>query len=368
MSRLDRLVLSELIGPWAFGVGIFTVLIMAGSFLFELTRYLSEGVSPAIVLQLTVLLLPGVLAKTFPMAVLLASLLAFGRLSGDSEIVALKAAGISVARIVAPVAVFGLFVSVLAFGFGEVLVPSATQRAVDLRGQIDADSKGRTAQPRSRPIYEEGRLRAFLTARDFDFVRRILTGVTITIYGANEEPTYYVYANELEYTNEKKWEIRGGASLTPADGGSKVEFQRAFPSEVPALTVTPEDLLAQALRDLDALSMRQMGQQIQRERENPAADPAQIANLEFGYWNKLTLPLGALVFGLVGAPLGIRSHRTPAATGFWLAVLIIFCYLLLSNVMSIAAQGGRFPSAFASFTPTVVGLVVAFVLIRKRDS
>ncbi len=368
MKRVDRWVLGELFGPWAFGVAMFTVLILAGSFLFELTRYLSEGVSPAMVVELTVLLLPGVMAKTFPMAVLLATLLAFGRLSGDSEVVAVRAAGVSLKRVMAPVAAFGLAVALLAFFFTERLVPGATQRAVDLRSQIDADTEGRVAQPRSRPIYQDGRLQAYLTARDFDFVDRTLTGVTITVYGANEEPNYYVFANELEYTDEERWELRGGARLTPADGGSVVEFDRAFPSEVPRLDVTPEDLLAQALRDLDALSMAEMGRQIAREKANPAASPAQIANLEFGYWNKLTVPLGALVFGLVGAPLAVRNHRASTASGFWLSVVIIFAYMLVTNVMSIAAQGGRFPAAFASFTPTVIGLVVAFWLVQTREA
>jgi lipopolysaccharide export system permease protein len=357
----------ELLGPWAFGVAIFTVLIMAGSFLFELTRYLSEGVSPWVVLQLTALLLPGVAAKTFPMAVLLAALLAFGRLSSDSEIVALKAAGVSVARVMAPVGAFGLAVFLLAFFFTERVVPRATQQAVEVRKQIEAETDGRTSQPTSRPVYEHGRLRAFVVARDFNFVRRTLSGVTLVLYDKDETPTAFLSADEMRFTSEDDWRITGGATLVPANGGSVVRFQDAYPDGVARLRVKPEELLAQTLRDLDALPMATMAQQIAALKRDKEPDRAQIANLEFGYWNKLAVPLAALVFGLVGAPLGIRSHRVPASSGFWMAVVIIFGYLLLANVLSIAAQGGRFPAFVASFLPIALGLVVAAVLIKRRD-
>src|SRR6188474_1121489 len=106
MRRVDRLVIKEIFGPWLFGVAIFTVLIWAGSFLFKFTEYLVSGIEMSTVIKLTVLTLPAIMAKTFSMATLLAGLLAFGRLSSDSEIVALRAAGASIGRIMRPVGVF----------------------------------------------------------------------------------------------------------------------------------------------------------------------------------------------------------------------------------------------------------------------
>ena len=121
------------------------------------------------------------------------------------------------------------------------------------------------------------------------------------------------------------------------------------------------------LKDLDSLNMRKMRQQIVRARENTRVTPAQIANLEYGYFNKITLPLAALVFGLVGAPLGIRNHRTGAAAGFWMSIMIIFGYMLLTNFMAVYAQGGAIPAYAASFTPLLIGLVFAVVTIRRKN-
>lgn len=368
MRRLDKLVLGELFGPWCFGVAIFTVLIMAGSFLFQLTRYLSEGADPLITVQLTIFLLPGVLVKTFSMAMLLASLLAFGRLSGDSEIVALKAGGVSVGRIMLPVAMMGFSVALLAFIFGEFVVPNASYRAVSLRTTIEKQLDKSRQQSTSYPLMENGKMVGYLLARDYSIGQRKLYDATIVAYGEDERPANFLQADELEYSDIDNWRIIGAATLYSAERGTKVEFKDGvWPTGIPKPQVTLDNLIAQTLRDLDAFSMTQMKEEIKKEKEKPNPDLSQVANLEFGYWNKITLPLAALVFGLVGAPLGIRSHRTGAATGFWLSVVIIFGYLLLTNVMSIMAQGGAVPSYVASFGPIVIGLIVGISLIQKRN-
>ncbi len=89
---IDRLILQELIGPFMFGVLLFTILFFAGGSLFQLTEYVVRGASLWTVGQMVLLSLPQIMVKTFPMAMLLSSLLSFGRLSGESEIVALYAA------------------------------------------------------------------------------------------------------------------------------------------------------------------------------------------------------------------------------------------------------------------------------------
>lgn len=357
-------------GPWAFGVAMFTVLIMAGSFLMELTRYLSEGANPLQVTQLTLVLLPGVMAKTFPMAMLLSGLLAFGRLSSDSEIVAIKASGVSVARIMVPVACFGVLVAVATFLFNEKLVPKATQQAINIKKDIDFGLQGQTSQDTSIGSYQDNKLKYSFWAQDFNFLNGTLKNVVLTVYDEHEKPSAFLFINEMAYTSDKKWEIRKGGIMTPADGGSFVKFDGALPAGVPEIDVSDEELLAKQLHDLDALPMEAMGRQIDKLKSSPkqtAQLKRQVSNLEFGFWNKVAIPLAALVFGLVGAPLGIRSHRVPASAGFWIAVIIILIYMFLANALSISAQGGRIPAYVASFLPIVIGLIVGGYLIHKRN-
>lgn len=369
MRQLDRLVLQELFGPWGFGVAIFTVLIMAGTYLFKITDFVVQGAALSKVMELSILLLPGIMAKTFPMAVLLATLLAFGRLSSDSEVVAIKAAGTSLVRIVAPVGAFGLAVSLLAFGFNETLVPAASLRATTLQQEIVKALDGSTRQPTQFVSQENGKVVATVQALDFDFAARVLKNAVITVYDKAVQPTFYLYADTLAFTSDREWRIEGGAQLTSFDGTKVAKFSgEVWPTDVPKQTFTPEELLAANLRDLDSLSMEQIQRQIVQAKANPTFDRGQIANLEFGYWNKIAVPLAAFVFALVGAPLGIRNHRTSAASGFWISVIIIFGYMMLANFMAIWARGGLVPSFVASFAPLVIGLMVAAALLHLKNT
>jgi len=368
LKRLDALILKELFGPWMFGVAIFTVLIMAGTYLFRITEYFVKGVGFLTVAEFSLLLLPGIMAKTFPMAVLLATLLSFGRLSSDSEVVAMRACGTSLGRIMAPVAGFGLAVALLAFSFNELLVPGAAVRATTLQGQIAAKLEGSTGKPTSYTVFEKGKVRAVVWARDFNFAAGTLRGAFVVAYDNRGQTSFFLEADELEYKDQENWRMVGeGKLLSLPYGQSYAKVVNAWPPQIPRLSMTPQDLITAQLRDLDSFSMSQMAEQIQRARDNPKIPRSQVINLQYGYWNKITLPLAALVFALVGAPLGVRSHRTGAAAGFWIAVIIIFAYMLMSNLLAIAAQSEAMPAWVASFGPLFIGVCVGAFLIYKKN-
>lgn len=369
MSRLSVLVFKEVLGPWVFGVAIFSALILTITYLFKVTEYLAQGIDPFTVLTMTFLFLPGIFAKTFAMAVLLASLLAFGRLSGDSEIVALRASGTSLGKVMVPVGVFGLAVALASFVLNETVVPAATMKAESMRNDIAKQLNSNQIRPVGHPIFEKGELVAQLNARDFDLSTQTLRGVNIVVFRKGKmDVAFYADAEEMVFTNDKEWRIKGKVNLITADGSSRVQLEDGmWPKEVPRLNRKPEDLLAASVRNLDSFSMKQFQEQIRQAKQDQVND-RQIANLEYGYYNKMALPLAAFVFGLVGAPMGIRNHRTGTAAGYMMAVLIIFGYFVLSNIMAVYAQGRAVSPALASFLPVLIGTVLAVVTIHRKNN
>lgn len=378
MKKVDRLVLGEIIGPWIFGVAIFTVLIMAGSFLFTFTRFLTMGIPIMLVIKLTLLLLPGILAKTFSMAMLLGTLLSFGRLSGDSEIVALRAGGISIIRIMAPVAAFGLFVSLLTYFFTDYVVPAASFEASAMRQTVERSIDNSQKRATSQPLHEDGKLKGYLIAEDFNLGDRTLSGVKIYTFNQGGSTDMIFEVNKLEFDDLEKWRAIGNGQITFISEDVELEIRRVkgklqsyegiWPEGVPKPTESPEDMSAPSQDDLDVFSSRDITRILREKASDGTLTPPQKINLEFGFWNKFSVPFAALIFGLVGAPLGIRNHRTGTATGFALSVAIIFGYMLVTNTLSIAAQNGAMPVWLASFGPILVGGIVAVELIRRKNS
>jgi lipopolysaccharide export system permease protein len=223
-------------------------------------------------------------------------------------------------------------------------------------------------RPESSPLYEKGKLVAMVSARDFSTTENVLRGATVVTYDSTGKPAFVLLAKEILY-EDHGWHLQGGAALLSADGRTYVRIlEDAWPQQVPQLTFTPRDLITRKLIDLDSLSMRQIQDQLKRAKENPHFDPSQKLNLEYGFWNKIALPLSAIIFGLVGAPLGIRSPRSNVSSGFWISVLILFGYIMLTNLMAVNARGGMLSPALASFVPLTVGLICAIIIIYRKNS
>lgn len=369
MKRIDGLVIRELIGPWGFGVAIFTSLVFATALLNRVSDWVVNGVDPTTIVQLSALLLPGIMTKTFAMALLLASLLGFGRLSNDSEVVALRAGGASLYRMVLPVLLFSSGVAALTFGINETFVPWAAGKANALQEEVQKQiSENRKVRSVAQKIKGQGGSWAWVIADDFNLVDQSLTDVTILVFSREGRMTYFLTATKLVYRDAKDWHIEGPATLQSADGVDLIELKEgAWPSQVPKPDFEPKNLLAGFLTDLDVLSMSQIRQEIVRMRNQENADSKQIANLEFGYYNKIALPLAAVVFGMLGAPLGIRNHRTGMGAGFALSVLLSFAYLTLANFMAVYSRSGLIPPAVASFAPCAIGLVAAAITVWRKN-
>ncbi len=105
MRTLDRYIIREIIPPFVIALLVFTFILIIPFIIERAEQLIAKGVPWATILQLTAMLLPGSLALTIPMALLIGILVAVGRLSGDREVVVMLACGVSPYRLLQPVLV-----------------------------------------------------------------------------------------------------------------------------------------------------------------------------------------------------------------------------------------------------------------------
>jgi len=86
---------------------------------------------------------------------------------------------------------------------------------------------------------------------------------------------------------------------------------------------------------------------------------------EVNLWEKVAFPVAAIIFGMVGAPLGVRPQRGSKAMGFGVAIGIIFIYWLIHNGMFQFGKGGTLPPLFAAFAANIAGAIAALVLVAR---
>jgi lipopolysaccharide export system permease protein len=133
---LVRYVLKELIAPFLASLFGITFLFVVDFLVKILDNVLSKGLPASTVLEIFVLNLAWMLSLSIPMAVLVSCLMAFGRMSGDQEITAVKAAGVSPLSLIRPVFVVGMLLSVLLMLFNNWVLPEANHRSVELMNAV----------------------------------------------------------------------------------------------------------------------------------------------------------------------------------------------------------------------------------------
>ncbi|NOY76582.1 MAG: YjgP/YjgQ family permease [Calditrichaeota bacterium] len=129
MKIVSKYVLKEHIGPFIFSLMLIILLFLMNIIFRELGHILSRGLKLKIVLEFLFLNIAWIVALAVPMAVLIATLMAFGRLSADNEITALKSSGISFYRVLTPVLLFFTGVGILLVLFNDRVLPNFNHRA-----------------------------------------------------------------------------------------------------------------------------------------------------------------------------------------------------------------------------------------------
>jgi lipopolysaccharide export system permease protein len=102
---LDRYVIREVLAPFGLALSLFTFILLVDPLMKEVQRLIEKGVGAVTILRILATLLPQALGITIPVALLVGLLIGLGRLSADREAVALQACGVSLTRLLRPVAV-----------------------------------------------------------------------------------------------------------------------------------------------------------------------------------------------------------------------------------------------------------------------
>ena len=367
MTRLDRLVLNEIIGPFIGSAFLFTGLFFAGGELVRYAEFLQKGEGLFVVLRLVLYTFPMVVSLTFPMATLLATLLGFGRLSGDSEVTALVAAGISFERIMLPVAVFGLMVSLLGFWISDTVVPNANRQRQALIDSVKAKGGANLSSVNSFTLtLRDDDHRAFThiyVAGGVDTRSASLLNVSIELW-QNDDATTFITAPRAEWVpGTKDWSLKNG-TIAYLTGNTRAVtgFTELSTAEVHAQMDTPTNL-AVLERPVEEVTTNGLRERVRVLRSGGNEKEARDGEVEIA--RRVALPFASLMFALVGAPLGVRPSRAGKGVGFGLSVLITFSYWMSIQVVSVLGRGGILPPGLALMLPNLVCLFAALFLIRR---
>ncbi|MEO8199321.1 MAG: LptF/LptG family permease [Gemmatimonadota bacterium] len=177
MRLLDRYLIRQLVAPFLFSLAALTSIMILNQVARRFGALVGKGLPWTVIAEVFGLSIPFIVAITLPMAVLMAVLYTFTHLAADNEVTAMRASGISVFQVVAPVFSVGVFVAVLSFAFTDQVLPRSNAQLRNLL--LNIGRKKPTFELREQVINELGPAGIFLRALRIDPNSGWMRGVTI---------------------------------------------------------------------------------------------------------------------------------------------------------------------------------------------
>lgn len=366
MKRVDRYVAREILAPTGVAFLAYTgFMLVRGLLLFSGLVLQSERplLELAVVLGLSV---PHIVVLTIPVSFLLGLLVGVGRLSADSELIALRSAGVDLVRLFRPIGLLaaGLFGVCLAVMMA--FVPQANQALYARRLQLSTLAVAQHIQPGVFSRELAGR-RIYVEAASPD--RTSLRGVIVSDRSDPDAGERLTIAG-AGYLESEKDEGRLWLRMTDAstyrvwnEGASD---ERAGSPEQRLLLVDADPRRRTSLMTYDK-QMREQGflELVERARRGREAPERRLAWVEAH--KKLALPFACLVFGLVGLPLGFVNRRGGRAAGFAVSVGIVLFYYVLLSFCEAKAMDGSLSPHLAMWVPNLLlAIVGAWGVVRIR--
>lgn len=355
-GKIHRYITGEIVTPFILGLTVFTFVLLMGRMLRLAELMINKGVPFVDVFKLFAFLLPSFFVITVPLAFLLGILMGLGRLSGDSEVVAMKASGISLYAILRPVMVLATLVAILT----AVLTLYAQPRGnFAFRHQIFEIAKNRAdvgIQPR---IFNDEFEGLVIYTNDLEKQSGVMKGVFIS--------------------DERK---EGKSSIVLAESGRLIPDREAL-----TLTLRLEEgSIHRRVSDQEQRSYQiiqfasydvllDLGGQAGEEGEDyrkkdkemtlaeldKAIDEASSDSKANSYavekHQRFALPFAPFVFALIGVPLSIQSSRSGRGGGFAISLCVALVYYFLLATAKTMGEEGFLPAAISMWIPNVVFLL-----------
>lgn len=366
MKLTDRYALREVLAPTLVAFAIYTGFMLIRG-LVQFSDLLLQSSNPlwdtGRVLAFTT---PHVVVLTLPIAFLLGILVGVGRLSQDSELVALRAAGVDLFTLYRPIALLAIAFTLTTGYVMTAVVPRTNRILYGMKLELSTFAIAQRIQPGVFSPEFSGR-RIYVERASSD--RRTLEGLILADNSNPAEGERLTLARrgalELEEKEGRLW-LRLEDAVTHHTAADARGYDRAsYRTQRVLLDDTnPRERFAKTRPDKQLREMT-LEELLQRARTTRDDELARLSWVEVH--KKFSFPAACLVFGLIGLPLGVVNRRGGRAAGFTVSTAIVLGYYVLYASGEARAVEGSLSPVFAMWFPNILLLALgAFAIWRVR--
>jgi len=360
IKLLDRYIANEFWQPLLFGIGIVTgVWFGADQLKTIFNLIMKSGVPLNMAFMILGLHLPEIIVMTIPIGVLLGTLIVFNRLSGDSEIIALRTSGVSFYRIMVAPLLFGIITSFVSFGVNEAVVPVAnrTSKKLEFLALYKSEMPSGTA---NFTYMERG--------KDLSLSRIFFIGLAngksiynVIILDFSRNNLVQIISAASGLWNHGEWVLNKGRTYVLSGSSDITRILQFEKLVIPGIKNVQKALDTGKVSPKE-MNMFELGAYIDLLRQSNSLGN----DLLVRYYQKFSQPLACLIVALAGAPLGLLARRSRSNVGMIYSAAIVFLYYVLQSSAGALGEAGRIPPMLAAWLPNmVIGTLGVIILYFK---
>lgn len=360
MKILRNYFLKEFIGPLFLALGVLTFVMILGNLIKITDLVINKGVNIFSVSKIFIFMIPCLLTYTLPIAALTAILLALGRLSGDNEITAIRAAGINLFSLILPLLITGLILSLLLVIFNDRVIPYAHYAARKTLMEVGIKNPAAALEP---GVFINSFEKYVL------FIYKIEDNklYNVRIYEPQEnKPTRTIVAKKGEFItipekNIVKLKLINGSADEPDPDNPGNFYKLNFKTYFITLNLTRENKSGNIEKKPKDMTIRELKDEIKKLKTDNV-DPIPLTT---EIHTKISLAFSCFVFIFLGTPLAVITRRREKSINFGISFLIVgIYYLLFIGAQALSLQGLISP-AIAMWIPNLTSASTAAFLTYK---
>jgi len=357
---LSRYIFKELLWSFLLALLVFSSVALMTKLIDLMDMVVNKGISPGQVLLLVIYLMPSLLVYTVPMSVVLAILIALGRLSADSEIRALKASGINLYQMMPPFVVLCVAGFILT-SFCTLSLESLGRRT--FRSHAENFSAEHIAAGLEGGVFNDAIKGLIIYVQEFDQETLQVKNIMISDRRKSAQPIVIVAEHGVILSDQNNlrllFKLYDG-SIHRSNAKQKYEYAvfNTYQMVLPLPGANKKNNKPTKQREL---SLQNLFAQKSALKKQGLDYNREIIELN----KRFALPFSCLIFGLLGMSLGVYLRRGGRASGFMLSLFIVVLYFLLMNLGEEVCKEGLLPPAIGMWMTNVAMGSLAVYLFNK---
>ncbi len=357
MRILRNYILKECVLPFSLSLGVLTCVFLLGNLIRLTDLVINKGVSLESVGKIFLLYVPLLLGYTLPIACLTTVILTFSRFSADNEILAMRASGIHLQKLLLPLFVLGITLSLFSVILNERIIPYAHHEQRKILKDIGAKNPAAALEAGS-----------FISAfkNQILFIYHIdgnkLYNVRIYQPQPDGKPTRTIIAKEGEFTpvpgeSKIKLKLLNGTSDEPNFENPQSFYKLNFKTYFMTLDMATNDEKTLEKKP-KSMTLSELREKIQSYKQMSVDFSPLVAE----YHRKITWSFSSLIFILLGFPIAVITHRRERTANVVLAIFCAAVYYLISLGCEALSVQNISPPALTMWAPNILGAAVALIL------